>query len=144
MTTPTLTTPTLTTPTPPPTDPALHGAVRPLSATTFAAAGWTDVCAYGDLAPEQGTCALVGGHPVAVVRTYDGDVHAVGNVDPGSGASVLARGIVGSRLDAPTLISPMYKHVFDLHTGRCLDDPVLAVPVYPVRVQNGRVQVACP
>ena len=37
-------------------------------------------------------------------------------------ASVLARGIVGTRGDVPFVASPMHKHAFDLRTGPCLDD----------------------
>jgi nitrite reductase (NADH) small subunit len=36
----------------------------------------------------------------------------------------------------------MYKQVFDLETGRCLDDPHVAVVTYPVRVHDGMVEVA--
>ena len=43
-------------------------------------------------------------------------------LDPYSGAQrASSRGIVGTRQDAPTVASPMYKQVFDLRTGQCLD-----------------------
>jgi nitrite reductase (NADH) small subunit len=35
----------------------------------------------------------------------------------------------------------MYKQVFDLQTGVCLDDESAILPVYPVRVQRGMVQI---
>ena len=105
---------------------------------------WVEVCDLRDLEPERGACVLVAGEPVAVVRTYDDEVHAVGNVDPFSGASVLSRGIVGTRGEAPVICSPMYKQAFDLRTGACLDDPDALVRVYPVRVVDGRVHVAAP
>jgi nitrite reductase (NADH) small subunit len=103
---------------------------------------WFPVCAYDDLPPERGVCALVDGHQVALFRTYDGPVHALANRDPFSGAYVLARGIVGCRGGVPTVASPMYKQVFDLTTGRCLDDAAVAVPTFAVRVHGGRVEVA--
>ena len=53
--------------------------------------------------------------------SHSGRVHAVSNFDPYSGAHVISRGIVGTRQDAPTVASPMYKQVFDLRTGACLD-----------------------
>ncbi len=53
-------------------------------------------------------------------------LHAVDNVDPFSGASVLSRGIVGDAGGVPTVASPVYKQRFDLRTGRCLDDPSTA------------------
>ncbi len=103
---------------------------------------WVDVCAVADVPVEQGVCALVGGEPVAVVLTHDGEVHAVGDVDPASGASVMSRGIVGTRGDRATLASPMYKHVYDLRTGICVDDPGLRLAVFRCRVRNRRVEVA--
>jgi nitrite reductase (NADH) small subunit len=105
---------------------------------------WVDVCGYDDLIPERGAAALVGGHQVAVFRTFTGDLYALSNRDPFSGAYVLARGIVGSRGGLPTVASPMYKQVFDLSTGRCLDDPAVSVPTFGVRVEGTRVEVALP
>lgn len=104
--------------------------------------GWVPVCRYDDLLPERGVAALLDGIQVAIFRTYDGAVHAVGNHDPFSGANVLARGITGSRGDVPTVASPMHKQTFDLRTGRCLDDPAVSVPVWPTCVVDGVVQVA--
>ena len=89
--------------------------------TSRAEPGWTAVCRLDDLAPERGVAALLGGEQLALVRLVDGTVHAVQQRDPYSGAHVVSRGIVGSRGDAPTVASPMYKQVFDLRTGRCLD-----------------------
>jgi nitrite reductase (NADH) small subunit len=105
---------------------------------------WTDICAYGDLLPERGVCALVRGEQVAVFRLHDGTLHAVGNYDPAGGAYVLSRGIVGSRGNTPTVASPLYKQVYDLTTGQCLDDGAYAVPVVPVRVTAGRVELGTP
>ncbi|WP_166354735.1 nitrite reductase small subunit NirD [Phytoactinopolyspora limicola] len=103
--------------------------------------GWVDVCGYDALSLERGAAALVGGVQIALFRTYDGGIYAISNRDPFSGAYVLARGIVGNRGEAPTVSSPMHKQVFDLRTGRCLDDPDVAVMVYRVRVTHGRVEV---
>jgi nitrite reductase (NADH) small subunit len=102
---------------------------------------WISVCPYPRLEPERGVAALVCGTPVAVFRLHDGTVRAIGNVDPFTGASVLSRGIVGSRGDAPTVASPLHKQVYDLRTGVCLDAPDVRVPVYPVRLREGHVEV---
>jgi nitrite reductase (NADH) small subunit len=102
---------------------------------------WMPVCPYPSLEPERGVAALVDGDPVAVFRLHDGSVAAIGNVDPYTGASVLSRGLVGSRGDAPTVASPLHKQVYDLRTGTCLDDPALRVPVYPVRLRDGVVEI---
>ncbi len=102
---------------------------------------WTVVCRYDDLIPERGIAALVDGVAVAVFRTHAGALHALSNLDPFSKASVLSRGIVGDRGGRATVASPIYKQVFELATGICLDDPTVSVPTYPVRVVDGIVEV---
>ena len=119
--------------------------VTVLSATSERIA-WTAVCHLADLVPERGAAALVQGEQVALFRLHAPDdvVLAVQQLDPFSGAHVMARGIVGSRGDAPTVASPMYKQVFDLVTGQCLD-PVGREPehlrTWQVRVEGGLVMV---
>ena len=111
---------------------------------------WTEVCRYDDLLPDRGAAALLGDQQVALFRTTTGELHAIGNVDPFTGAAVLSRGIVGSRGDVPTVASPLHKQVFDLRTGWCLDcvddggDDFVSVPRYDVRVQRGVVEVCAP
>ncbi|WP_329484544.1 nitrite reductase small subunit NirD [Kribbella sp. NBC_01510] len=101
----------------------------------------TVVCRYDVLLPERGVAALIGDLQIALFRTHDGEVFAIGNQDPFSGANVMSRGIVGSRGDVPTVASPMFKQVFDLRTGSCLDDPSVSLPVYQVDVVDGQVTV---
>ncbi|GAA3193478.1 nitrite reductase small subunit NirD [Actinocorallia longicatena] len=103
---------------------------------------WTDVCAYDDLVPERGVCALVGGEQIAIFRTLEGDLYALSNLDPFSDAYVLSRGILGCRGGVATVASPMYKNVFALETGLSLDDPERSVRAYPVRLADGRVEVS--
>ncbi len=105
------------------------------------AGGWTQICAYERLQPERGVAALIDGVPVAIFRTHDGTLYALDNLDPCSGASVLSRGIVGSRAGAPTVSSPMHKQAFDLRTGECLDQPGVRVRTFPVRCRSGVVEV---
>jgi nitrite reductase (NADH) small subunit len=106
---------------------------------------WHVVCELEDIVPNTGVCALVGGEQVAVVRVGAGDdVYAIGNFDPFSKAYVLARGIVGDKGGVAKIASPIYKQSFDLRTGVCLDDPQVSVPTWPVRVREGRVEVAAP
>ncbi|GAA1107170.1 hypothetical protein GCM10009630_00060 [Kribbella jejuensis] len=111
---------------------------------SIVACGPTVVCAFDVLLPERGVAALLGDTQIALFRTHDGEVFAVGNQDPYSGANVMSRGIVGSRGDVPTVASPMFKQVFDLRTGVCLDDPEVRLPVYPVEIVDGRVVVGGP
>jgi nitrite reductase (NADH) small subunit len=104
-------------------------------------ATFTAVCRVDDIEVEGGVAALVDGFAVAIFRTHDGNVHATSNWDPFSRASVLSRGIVGSRGDVPFVASPMYKQAFDLRTGQCLDDAAVRIPTYDVRVVDGTVLV---
>jgi nitrite reductase (NADH) small subunit len=104
---------------------------------------WIDVCAVDDLTPDRGVCALVDGTAVAVFCCWpDGELFAVGNLDPYSGASVMSRGIVGSIGDRPVVASPIFKHRFDLRSGVSLDDERIALPTFAVQVGSGRVQVS--
>lgn len=105
---------------------------------------WVDLAALHELTPGRGVAALVGGRQVAVFLVGGGELFAVDNLDPFSGAHVMSRGIVGDRAGVPKVASPMYKQSFDLRTGRCLDDDGVAIATYPVRVVAGRVQVQAP
>jgi nitrite reductase (NADH) small subunit len=102
---------------------------------------WIRVCAVDDIEPERGVAALVQGEQVALFRTFDGALYAIGNQDPFTGAFVLSRGIVGSRGDIPTVASPLHKQVFDLRTGSCFDDDSARVAAFPVRRRDGHVEV---
>lgn len=105
----------------------------------------TVVCRLEQIRPESGVAALVAGEAVAVFRTYDDEVYALSNFDPVGKASVLSRGIVGTKTvgdeQVPFVASPMLKHPFDLRTGRCLDNPEVGVATYDVRVIDGVVAV---
>ncbi|HEY3560943.1 MAG TPA: nitrite reductase small subunit NirD [Kribbella sp.] len=109
---------------------------------SLAAIESTVICALDALLPERGVAALLGDVQIALFRTHDGEVFAIGNQDPYSGANVMSRGIVGSRGDVPTVASPMFKQVFDLRTGVCLDDPAVSLPVYAVTIRDGQVVVS--
>jgi nitrite reductase (NADH) small subunit len=101
----------------------------------------TPVCRVEDIDPDGGVAALVDGTAVAIFRTHDGNVYAMSNYDPFSRASVLARGILGTRGGIPFVASPMHKQPFDLRTGQCLDDAAVRVPTYDIRVVDGMVLI---
>ncbi len=120
-------------------------------------ATWVDVCPVDRIIPNRGVAAKVGPYQVAVFRVAvpplggplgplgdDEELLALSNYDPFSKAYVLSRGIVGSRGDRLKVASPVYKQSFDLRTGECLDDPDVSVATFPVRLVDGRVQVALP
>ncbi|MBA8847123.1 nitrite reductase small subunit NirD [Microcella alkalica] len=106
---------------------------------------WEPVCHLAELPLERGAAALVAGRQVALFRLDDGAVVAVCQRDPYSGAYVVARGIVGSRAGRPTVASPMYKHVFDLRTGECVEThggEARPLRTYATRVIDGVVHIA--
>ncbi|MFB8228789.1 nitrite reductase small subunit NirD [Cellulosimicrobium sp. NPDC055967] len=119
------------------------------SGETPDAVGWERVCLLRDLLVERGAAALVGGVQVALFRLPDDTVRVVQQRDPYSGANVMSRGIVGTRGGVPTVAGPMYKQVFDLATGRCLEAagyvPVQGLApdlaTWPVEVRDGVVHV---
>lgn len=102
---------------------------------------WTVVCPATRVAEFAGVAALVDGAQIAVFHLPGDQWYAVSNWDPCSGAAVLSRGIVGDAGGEPVVASPVYKDRFSLHTGRCLDADQQSVPVYPVRLRSGMVEV---
>jgi nitrite reductase (NADH) small subunit len=104
---------------------------------------WTVACRYEHLIAGRGAGVLLDdGAQAALFRLDDGSLRALGNIDPYWGAGVLSRGIVGDRAGRAVVQSPIKKQAFAFDDGRCLEDPTVAVPVYPTRVTaDGYVHV---
>jgi len=104
---------------------------------------WTPACAYDRLMPCRGVGVLLpDGAQAALFRLDDGALHAVGNIDPFSGAAVMSRGIVGDRGGRAAVQSPIKKHAFALDDGTCLDTPGVALAVYRTRITpDGMVEI---
>ncbi len=109
--------------------------------TTGYAAAWHRVCAVNELEPAWGEAALVAGRQVALFRTAAGEVFAVAQEDPATGAMVMARGILGSRGARPTIASPLHKEVYDLETGECFGNPGLRLPTFTTRIDEGYIEI---
>jgi len=103
---------------------------------------WTAVCAADQILPDTGVAALVQGRHVAIFRVGADRFYAIDNIDPKSGASVLARGLVGNLGDHVVVASPLYKNHFDLATGACLEAAEWSVQAHAVRLVDGQVQVS--
>ena len=71
----------------------------------------------------------------------NGEVFAVDNEDPATGAHVMARGITGSRGSRETIASPLHKEVYDLETGECLGNPELGLTTFGTRIVGGYIEV---
>lgn len=103
---------------------------------------WIDVCGADDLQPNSGVCALVKGRQVAIFYfPKEQALFAINNYDPIGHANVLSRGMIGDLNGQPVVASPLYKQHFNLQTGVCVEDSAVSVPVYPIRIENGRVAV---
>ncbi|HEY2672396.1 MAG TPA: non-heme iron oxygenase ferredoxin subunit [Rugosimonospora sp.] len=96
------------------------------------------VCAVEDIKPGTAISAEIDGTPVALVRTDDGDVHAV--YDECTHAAVpLSEG----EIEGCTLECWLHGSRFDLRTGAPTGLPATEpVPVYPVEVRDGFVFVS--
>ena len=103
---------------------------------------WNAVCSLDQIVPDTGVAALLNGRQVAVFRVGSDRFHAIDNIDPRSGASVLSRGLIGNLGERTVVASPLYKNHFDLSTGECLEAPEQSVRAHAVQVQDGRVLVA--
>jgi nitrite reductase (NADH) small subunit len=95
---------------------------------------WFTVCDLHQLIPGRGVAALLpDGRQVALFRDRAGELYAVDNRDPFSGAGVLSRGLTGTHRGRPFVASPLLKQRFDLLSGQCLDDEAVRVATYEVR-----------
>jgi len=103
---------------------------------------WHDACVIDEVAPGSGLAVLVGDEQIAIVRTQGGFLAALSNFDPFSKAFVIARGTVGEQAGTAKIASPIYAQSFCLETGVCLEDKNVRLAVFPIRVANGRIQVA--
>jgi nitrite reductase (NADH) small subunit len=105
-------------------------------------AAWRQVCNADDLQPNSGVCALVEGQQVAIFyMVKEKGIYALHNYDPIGRANVLSRGMIGDIKGEPVVASPLYKQHFSLKTGFCIEDEQFSVPVYPVRIENGKVEI---
>lgn len=103
---------------------------------------WTPACPLNRMTPGLGVRVLMdNGEHAALFMLSDGDLRAIGNIDPFSRASVLSRGIIGDRGGELMVASPLKKQAFSLDTGKCLDDPSVSVPTYDVRVVDGIIEL---
>ncbi|MEV6613938.1 nitrite reductase small subunit NirD [Streptomyces sp. NPDC051051] len=95
---------------------------------------WFTVCDLSLLVPGRGVAALLpDGRQAALFRDRAGELYAVDNRDPFSGAAVLSRGLTGSVQGRPFVASPLLKQRFDLRSGQCLDDDAVRITTYGVR-----------
>jgi 3-phenylpropionate/trans-cinnamate dioxygenase ferredoxin subunit len=95
------------------------------------------VCGVDDLDPESTLRVNIGDEHIALVKTADGDVHAIGDVCTHGDIS-LSEGFV----EGCTLECWAHGSKFDLNTGRPLTLPAYEpVPVYAVEIRDGDIWI---
>ena len=105
---------------------------------------WQAVCSQQDLVSDSGVVAWLDGSQVALFYLPGAEgknLYAIDNHDPQSGANVIGRGLVGSIKGDLVVASPIYKQHFRLEDGTCLEYPQQRLRVWPVRLNEGRVEV---
>ena len=95
------------------------------------------VCRVDELPAVGAAAADIVGHVVAIVRTEDGDVHAVDDTCSHANVS-LSEG----ELDGCTLECWLHGSRFDIRTGEPSGPPaIVPINVYPVKVEDDDVYV---
>jgi len=103
---------------------------------------WIGVCQLNDIAPKTGVCALVNGKQVAIFRPRDNDeLFAIDNMDPFAKSNVLSRGLVCEHEEQLWVASPLKKQRFNLTTGQCLENDLVSLATYKVRVNKDAVEI---
>lgn len=109
---------------------------------------WQKICTRADLVAHSGVAAWLesGDESTQIALFYlpghAGELYAVGNRDPFSGANVIARGIVGDVKGEPVIASPLYKQHFRLSDGVCMEDSQMRLHHWPARFDGERVMIA--
>jgi nitrite reductase/ring-hydroxylating ferredoxin subunit len=100
---------------------------------------YVTVCAVGDLPDGALLTVEADGRPLAVCNV-GGTLFAVDDMCPHAGAS-----LGGGRLEGTRVVCPFHAARFDLATGDAVSGPTEhGLATYPVRVADGRVEVALP
>jgi len=105
---------------------------------------WQSVCNEQDLVNNSGVVVWHDGAQVALFYLSGAQgktLFAIDNHDPQSGANVIGRGLVGSIKGDLVVAAPIYKQHFRLEDGSCLEDPQQQLRVWPVRLNEGVVEI---
>lgn len=111
--------------------------------------GWQPVCLLSEIPMNAGMAARLAHQQIALFKLAPAPdsqnqqprVFALSNLEAGSGANVLARGLLGDVSGEPVVISPLYKKHFRLRDGYCLDAATLSIKSWPVEIRQNRVWV---
>lgn len=102
---------------------------------------WQAICLLEDIPAQAGIGARLGDMQIALFR-HNGHVYALDNLEPGSQANVLSRGLLGDASGEPIVISPLYKQRIRLRDGRHSESGEPVVRAWPVKIEGGTVWVS--
>ncbi len=101
---------------------------------------WVELIGFAELPEGRGLRRSVSGDSVLLLKADD-QVFAIGNQCTHQGAG-LDRGVVKIAGSVRTVTCPAHGSMFNLETGKPMRPPATKpVPVYDVKVENGRVFV---
>ncbi|NWA61668.1 nitrite reductase small subunit NirD [Pantoea sp. B9002] len=109
-----------------------------IPAITLPAEPWSAICDADAIPPSAGIGARLGGQRVALFR-FGEAIYALEDLEPGTQASVLSRGLLGDVAGEPVVISPLYKQRVRLRDGQSLDNAEHQLRCWPVRIDGGKV-----
>ncbi len=99
---------------------------------------WHNLVAEAEFPAEGKIASQLGGWYVLVARTEDG-FHAVNDRCTHQAALVS-----GGRVRRGAIMCPLHGARFDVATGRCLGGAYPDLRRFPLRVENGMIEVALP
>ncbi|WP_394129969.1 nitrite reductase small subunit NirD [Shewanella maritima] len=102
---------------------------------------WVTVCDEANLPKGTGIAAWVNGQAVAIFDLGEDGIYALDNIDPATGVSLLARGLICDMQGELCVASPLYKHHYQLSNGVCVEDAQLVAQPYSIKKQQGKVLV---
>ncbi|AEF54301.1 nitrite reductase small subunit NirD [Marinomonas posidonica] len=106
---------------------------------------WTVLCEQADLIEGAGIAAMLDGQQLALFYVPESEqkVFAISNWDPIGKANVLSRGLLANLKDQWSVASPLYKQHYELLSGQCLEEEGVQIPTWSVKLETGKVLVAC-
>ncbi|WP_285162812.1 nitrite reductase small subunit NirD [Shewanella goraebulensis] len=102
---------------------------------------WVNVCNESTLPQGTGVAAWVAGKAVAIFDLGKHGLFAIDNVDPATGVSLLARGLICDMEGVLCVASPLYKQHYSLETGVCIENEALVASPYEIKKEAGQVLI---
>ncbi len=99
---------------------------------------WHNILAEADFPAEGKATTILNGWHVLVAKTDDG-YHAINDR-----CTHAASHLSGGRVRRGAIMCPLHGARFELASGKCLGGTYRDVRTFPLRVENGQIEVAIP